>query len=170
MVYKWYFSCPLGDYMVPIPPIKGTRNSYWLIMIDLSTNIPFQFPIQPVIHPRKLTCPLKRDDISVGSTSEPTIDFQKKISSFSGELRIFSDPEKSLLLIFWIGNVLFFSIPQVVLGFPHPKKGHTHSLEVWSSSKISRLKSATWIKKHAHNPQSTSSLPATISQAWYIFF
>ena len=29
-IYKWYCSCQLGDYISPIPPIKGTnRNSYW---------------------------------------------------------------------------------------------------------------------------------------------
>ena len=32
-IYKWYISgiyCQLGDYMVPIPPIKGTRKLHWL--------------------------------------------------------------------------------------------------------------------------------------------
>ena len=31
--YKWHISgfcyCQLGDYMLPLPLIKGTRNSYW---------------------------------------------------------------------------------------------------------------------------------------------
>ena len=27
MVYKWYFSCQLGDYMLPIPPIKGNQET-----------------------------------------------------------------------------------------------------------------------------------------------
>ena len=32
-VYTTYIplvSCQLGDYMLPIPPIKGTRNNHWL--------------------------------------------------------------------------------------------------------------------------------------------
>ena len=36
-IYKWYISgiyCQLGDYISPIPPIKGTRNSYWLCTGD----------------------------------------------------------------------------------------------------------------------------------------
>ena len=28
VVYKWYFSCQLGDYISPIPPMKGTRNNH----------------------------------------------------------------------------------------------------------------------------------------------
>ena len=31
-IYKWYISgiyCQLGDYIYNLPPIKGTRNSYW---------------------------------------------------------------------------------------------------------------------------------------------
>ena len=27
MVYKWYFSCQVGDYMVPSPPIKGNQET-----------------------------------------------------------------------------------------------------------------------------------------------
>ena len=27
-IYKWYFSCQLGDYMPPIPPFMGTRNNH----------------------------------------------------------------------------------------------------------------------------------------------
>ena len=30
--YKWYISgiyCQLGDYMLPIPPFRGTRNNHW---------------------------------------------------------------------------------------------------------------------------------------------
>ena len=34
-VYRWYYIpliyCVLGDYISPIPPIKGTRNSYWFM-------------------------------------------------------------------------------------------------------------------------------------------
>ena len=29
VVYKWYSPCQWGDYMVPIPPIKGTRKLHW---------------------------------------------------------------------------------------------------------------------------------------------
>ena len=28
----WYSHCQLGDYMVPIPPIKGTRNKHWFYL------------------------------------------------------------------------------------------------------------------------------------------
>ena len=28
VVYKWYVSCQLGDYISPIPPMKGTRNNH----------------------------------------------------------------------------------------------------------------------------------------------
>ena len=30
VVYKWYdFSCQLGDYILPIPPFRGTRNNQY---------------------------------------------------------------------------------------------------------------------------------------------
>ena len=34
--YKWYISglyCQLGDYIYHLPPIKGTRNSYWFFRV-----------------------------------------------------------------------------------------------------------------------------------------
>ena len=42
------------------------------------------WPWHPCIHLRKLTCPLKKKTISIGNTSEPTIDFSENMWVFQG--------------------------------------------------------------------------------------
>ena len=75
---------------------NGPKSKFHLPTIDFQTVsfrqvslekrvVPKQKPMVHT-HPKKVTNPLKRGLFSIGNPSEPTIDFQWDIHSFSGEL------------------------------------------------------------------------------------
>ena len=44
VVYKWYIHCQLGDYILPIPPIKGTRKLHWPFTTRGRSKLGFRNP------------------------------------------------------------------------------------------------------------------------------
>ena len=71
MVYKWYFSCQLGDYMPPIPPLSGTSIPTIETCVSSKKS-------DPRSDPRKST--------------DPYINLRSSNSSIASNLRVLRGP------------------------------------------------------------------------------
>ena len=103
-LYTTYSPCQLGDYISPIPPIKGTRNNYWF-QASLLTFKALPWPLRHLRAPLPLceslgVVPLKRRRTMNAAGFQPAVFLVRCFMGWILETYVFWQTKLTILVDF----------------------------------------------------------------------